>query len=69
MKELFQVNVNVNVENKKKYYMSQYSSNGYCGITINTRYADGVDMTFWCVFVGTRQACESFIQNDGFSLD
>ena len=44
-----------------EYWISEWSEDGFVGKTIDTTYSDGADTTDWCVFCGTQEECEKFI--------
>lgn len=60
--ESWQVNININADDVSSAFISRFSLDGYQGVTINTRYADGcTDETDWAVFVGTKEECQQYV--------
>ena len=56
-----QVNYTTLVNGESYYWKSSYSDDGYVGRLIETRYSDGYDVTEYCVFVGSDEECDKFI--------
>ena len=57
-----QVNLTEKVTGESYYWVSQYDINGYVGKLTDTVYTDGADTTDWCLFVGTEEECEDYIE-------
>lgn len=56
-----QVNISTSVDGIKTPWISDWSKDGYMGELVDTQYSDGADTTNWCVFCGTQEECEEYI--------
>lgn len=65
MKEFYQVNgYYSHVEELYEYGIIRYNENGHQGRTTGTVYLDGgSDFTDWCLFVGTLEDCQQYIES------
>lgn len=60
--EIWQVNINIDADDVSSAFITRFSPDGYQGLTVNTRYADGcADVTDWAVFVGTKEECQQYV--------
>ena len=56
------VSIHEYADGSKSAFLHDYYSDGYHGRLIDTRYSDGTcDTTDWCVFVGSKRACEEYM--------
>ena len=58
---MFQVNYSEKVDGSSYYWISRYSPDGYVGKLVDTTYMDGSDTTNWCMFTGTKEECQEYI--------
>ena len=58
-----QVNISENVDGQVTAWISDWSEDGYVGELTDTVYSDGADRTNWCVFCGTEEECQEYINN------
>jgi hypothetical protein len=57
-----QVNITENVDGVITPWISEWSEDSYVGKLIDTQYLDGADTTNWCVFSGTEEECQEYIE-------
>lgn len=58
-----QVNITETVDGTVTPWISEWSEDGYVGELIDTSYSDGADRTNWCVFCGTEEECQKYIDS------